>query len=255
MLPDPDRPSLVAILRPGPHSEADEHTAMLHAEIERRRTHRAGFADLPVSEQVLEGVIAQAGAEAATLTAVHSPAAARTLAALTCAAQEIQSQDRRFSLEVMRWARPPGSTRADGVPAGAYPRETVPAEPHFAQRDYADGHAWGCDTDQGMGTSTGIVAVLTTPGDTRLEWVIAGQALQRALLHASAYGISAAFHTQALEMPLLREVIRQELCSGEHPQMIMRLGITPDEAPAVRRPLTETLEEDPTPRPRAPWAG
>ncbi|GAT69517.1 nitroreductase [Planomonospora sphaerica] len=255
VLPDPDRPSLLATVRPGPHVAADEHTALLRAEIERRRTHRAGFSDVPVSDELLEELVAQPAAEGATLTVVRSPAAVRVLAALTAAAQEIQSQDRRFSLEVMRWARPSASPRADGVPADAYPREAATTEPHFAQRDYADGHGWGSDADQRMATSTGTVAVLTTSDDTRQAWICAGQALQRMLLHASAYGVSAAFHTQALEMPLLREVLRQELCSGEHPQMIMRLGIALDEAPTARRPLAETLEEDPGPRPEAPGAG
>ncbi|MBG0817902.1 nitroreductase family protein [Planomonospora sp. ID82291] len=247
VLPDPDRPLLLATVRPGPRIAMDEHTALLHAEIERRRTHRAGFSGLPVADELLEDLAAQAETEGAVLTVVRSPAGVRVLAALTAAAQEIQSQDRRFSLEVLRWARPPGSTRADGVPADAYPRETAPTEPGFAQRDYADGHGWGREADQSLAASTGAVAVLTTSDDTRQAWLSAGQALQRVLLHASAYGASAAFHTQTLELPLLREVIRQELCSGEHPQMIMRLGIALDEAPGVRRALSDTLEEDPPP--------
>ncbi|MFC4059245.1 Acg family FMN-binding oxidoreductase [Planomonospora corallina] len=244
VLPDPDRPSLVATVRPGPAVEPDEHTRMLRAEIERRRTHRAGFADLPVSDELLDDLSVQALTEGATLTPVRAPAAVRVLGALTVAAQEIQAHDRRFGLEVIRWGRPPGSTRSDGVPADAYPREAVQTEPHFAQRDYAGEHAWGYEADRNAAASTGVVALLTTPGDTRREWVAAGQALQRVLLHASACGVSAAFHTQALELAHLREVLRQELCSGEHPQMIMRLGITLDTPPETRRRgLAETLEE------------
>nr|BFE79793.1 hypothetical protein GCM10020093_023940 [Planobispora longispora] len=159
------------------------------------------------------------------------------IAALTSAAQEVQSRDRTFSLELIRWARPPGGTRRDGVPAEGYPREPGRTTPHFAQRDYAQGRPWGNDDDQSMSTSTGVVALLTTRGDSREDWIAAGQALQRVLLHASAHGVGAAFHTQSLEMFHLREFLRQELCSDEYPQMITRLGFSFDEGASTRRPV------------------
>ncbi|MFC7641862.1 hypothetical protein ACFQX6_13390 [Streptosporangium lutulentum] len=95
------------------------------------------------------------------------------LAAITCAAQDVQSQNRLLSLELIRWARPPGSSRKDGVPAESYPREPRRTRPHFAQRDYAHGHPWGSDADQFFSASTGVVAVLTTKGDSRQDWIAA----------------------------------------------------------------------------------
>ncbi|MEV7007524.1 nitroreductase family protein [Streptosporangium sp. NPDC051022] len=243
VLPDPDRPALLATVRLGESAEADEHTRTLCARIEHRRTHRAGFTETPVPDQLVDELVQQAAAEGARLTPVRSEAAVRALAALTEAAQEVQSQDRLFTLEVLRWARPPGSTRAEGVPAEAYPREPRRTRPHFAQRDYAHGHSWGGESDRSAATSTGLVAVLTTLSDSREDWITAGQALQRILLHADAHGVRAAFHTQPLEMFHLREFMRQELLSGEYPQMIMRLGFTPDEGRSVRRPIAEVLEE------------
>ncbi|GAA2899054.1 nitroreductase family protein [Streptosporangium fragile] len=243
VLPDPDRAALLATVRMGPAIVADEHTGLLYAEIEHRRTHRAGFTDLPVPDRLVEELVAQASAEGARLTPVRSAAAVRVLAALTCAAQDVQSQDRLLTLEVVRWAQPPGSHRGDGVPAQGYPREPRRTHPHFAQRDYAHGHPWGSGADQFFSASTGLVTVLTTVTDSRRDWITAGQALQRVLLHASAYGVSAAFHTQALEMFHLREFLRQEVCSEEYPQMIMRLGVTFDRSEGVRRPVDEMLEE------------
>ena len=196
-----------------------------------------------MAERLVEAFVDQASAEGARLTPVRSEAAIRVLAALTCAAEDVQSQDRLLTLEMIRWAQPPGSPRKDGVPARSYPREPRRTQPHFAQRDYTHGHPWGDYSDQFLAASTGTVAVLTTPSDSREDWIAAGQAVQRVLLHASAYDVSAAFHTQALEMFHLREFLRQELLSGEHPQMIMRLGFTPDEGESVRRPVAEVLEE------------
>jgi hypothetical protein len=243
VLPDPDRPSLLATIRLGSAIQPDEDTRLMHEQIERRRTHRAGFTGVSVPEGLIEALVREAGTEGARLTPIRSEAAIRVVAALTNAAQDVQSQDRVFSLEVIRWARPPGSDRRDGVPAQAYPSEPTRTNPRFAQRDYARGHPWGTDADQLTSTEAGVVAVLTTPGDSREDWVNAGQALERVLLHACADGVSAAFHTQALEMHHLREFLRQELCSGEYPQMIMRLGVTSDESAAMRRPMSEVLEE------------
>ncbi|MFF4624510.1 Acg family FMN-binding oxidoreductase [Nonomuraea jabiensis] len=242
VLPDPERLALLATVRLGEGSAPDEHIAALNAEIEHRRTHRAGFTDLPVPDRLVETLVQQAAAEGARLTPVRAPEAIRAVAALTDAAQNVQSRNRLLALEVIRWARPPGSARTDGVPADAYPAEPAKTHPSFAQRDYAWRHDWGTTAGRAAPTSTGVVALLTTPGDSRQEWIAAGQALQRVLLHAGTYGVSAAFHTQALEMHHLREFLRQELCSGDYPQMIMRLGITFDAKGAVRRPLSDVVE-------------
>ncbi|GAA3012731.1 Acg family FMN-binding oxidoreductase [Streptosporangium longisporum] len=243
VLPDPDRPVLVAIVRAGQAVTADDDTRLLYAEIERRRTHRAGFTDLPVPDRLLRALAARAGTEDAHLHLVSSEAETRILAQITGAAQDALSRDRPADLEVARWARRPGSGRTDGVPATGYPREPRVTRPHFAQRDYAHGHPWGGDDDQFFSTSTGVVAILTTSGDRRPDWVGAGQALQRLLLHACAHGVSAAFHTQALENPHLRAFLSEELCAGRHPQMIMRLGVTFDGSSAVRRPVGDILDE------------
>ncbi|MEV0584532.1 nitroreductase family protein [Nonomuraea sp. NPDC050310] len=238
--PDPDRPSLLALVRPVDAIEADEHTRLLGEQIKLRRTHRAGFTTLPVPDRLVDMLTRQAAAEGARLVPFREPPELAIVAGVTRAAQGAQSRDRLSALEVSRWARPPGSSRTDGVPARAYPREATRGG--FAQRDYARGHDWGYTADQRLSDSAGVVALLTTTGDAREDWLAAGQALQRILLHAAAYGLSAAFHTQALEFPLLRAFLSAELCDQAHPQMIMRLGFTFDDTTGVRRPLSEVLE-------------
>src|SRR5690606_24158348 len=148
--------------------------------------------------------------------------------------------DPAYDAEVMRWAPAPGSSRPDGVHAGSYPREDEPTEPHVAARDFARGLGWGTPSDSEAGSgrlTVGTVAALTTRSDGPEDWLRAGRALQRMLLRAQAGGgVSAAFHTQPLEIPELREVIRSRLCGGEHPQMLLRLGMAESERTTVRRP-------------------
>ncbi|GAA0997112.1 NAD(P)H nitroreductase [Acrocarpospora macrocephala] len=246
-LPDPDRPALLATVRIGPAEAVDEHTEVIRSEIPRRRTHRAGFSGRRVPEHLLDALVGEAEREGARLTPVGAEAAIRIVAALTTAAQEVQAQDRDFSLEMIRWGRPPGSKYRDGVPADAYPQQARRTHPHFAQRDYARGQGWGNPDDQPMATDTGVVALLTTRSDTRADWLRAGQALQAVLLHAAAAGVAAAFHTQALEHPQLRDFIRARLCSGEFPQMVMRLGYPTTRTRGVRRPLADVLDEGGSP--------
>ncbi|MEU8194165.1 nitroreductase family protein [Microbispora amethystogenes] len=242
-LPNPEGPMLLATVRVRPGREPGEHTRLLYGEVQRRRTHRAGFTALPMPDPLIDALVREAAAEGAHLAPVRSEAPARVLAALTGAAQDVQAQDRQFVLELTRWARPPGSVRRDGVPVAGYPtdpRRTYPQ--HFASRDYSRGHEWGAAPEERVSTSTGLVALLSTPGDAREDWLTAGEGLQRMLLHASAYGVSVAFHTQALEMCELREFIRRHLCSGEAPQMIMRMGFVLDESESVRRTPSDVLE-------------
>ncbi|MDF5754252.1 hypothetical protein [Spongiactinospora sp. TRM90649] len=243
VLPDPDRPALVARVRAGDFAVPDETSRLLNAEIERRRTHRAGFTSLPVPERLVRDLERQAVAEGARLRVIRDAGDVRLLAAVTEVAQLVQARDRQAGLEVVRWSRPPAAARRDGVPADAYPRSGARTEPRFAQRDYAWRHGWGSPDDQRFSTAPGVTAVLTTQGDDRESWITAGEALQAVLLRASGRGVSAAFHTQPLEIASLRELIGQVVCLGEHPQMIMRLGITFDHVATVRRSVAEMTEE------------
>lgn len=88
---------------------------------------------------------------------------------------------------------------------------------------------------------TGLMALIVTQHDTREDWLRAGQALQRVLLHAAAHHVMAAFHTQPLELPYLRAQVRTQVADGQFPQMILRLGPATPGRPAPRRPAVDVL--------------
>ena len=48
-------------------------------------------------------------------------------------------------------------------------------------------------------------------------------------------------HTQPLELPELRKLIRVQLAGGSYPQMIVRLGRTSQTISSVRRPVRDVL--------------
>jgi hypothetical protein len=86
-----------------------------------------------------------------------------------------------------------------------------------------------------------VVAILTTGGDRPGDWVSAVQALQRVLLFLTSCGLSAALHTQPLEVPELREFTRTQFCEGKYPQMVIRFGATSQETVSVRRLVEDVL--------------
>ncbi|GAB1821692.1 Acg family FMN-binding oxidoreductase [Herbidospora sp. RD11066] len=238
-LPDPDRPGLVATVRLGPEEPAPADICAIRDEIPRRRTHRGGFTHRPVPDDLVGRLVGLAALENVRLMPLRPDGDVRIMAALTTVAQELQARDPDFEREMIRWGLRPGSPRGDGVPADSYPRRDPDVPLEFAPRDYSRGQGWGGDTERAA--ETGVVVVFSTTGDEPPDWVRAGQALESVLLYASSAGVRAAFHTQALEYPLLREFVRRELCSGEYPQVVVRLGYPAGTGTAVRRPLVEVL--------------
>lgn len=72
--------------------------------------------------------------------------------------------------------------------------------------------------------SVRCVLLLVTDGDELADWLRAGQALQRVLLTATASWLQARFHNRVLELPVLRAQVRERLCPGRAPQMVLELG-------------------------------
>jgi hypothetical protein len=90
-----------------------------------------------------------------------------------------------------------------------------------------------------------VVALLMMDGDLPADWLAAGMALQRVLLCAAEANVSAAFHTQPLELPELRDFIRTRFCGGAHPQMLMRLGHAEGRSgSSVRRADADIMREE-----------
>ncbi len=103
------------------------------------------------------------------------------------------------------------------------------------------GYAWFEENPQ--------LAVLSTAGGTRKDWMHAGQGLQRVLLTATAHGIAAAPLTQPLETAdawLVRDP-REEAVSQPH--MILRLGYGLSVSATPRRPVSDVLDEPQEPLP------
>ncbi|WP_033423985.1 Acg family FMN-binding oxidoreductase [Actinomadura flavalba] len=241
LLPDPDRPHLLAEVERGAARPPEPSDLRLFAQVRTRRTHRGGFLAEDVPAALIAELVRDADLEGARLVPVSDAADRAALAALTQVAEHVLGRVPALARELARWAPAPGSSRADGVHPGAYPAAPARTEPHFPARDFARGRAWGAADDPGDGT--GAVLLLTTTGDDPADWLRAGQALQRVLLRAADAGLAAAFHTQALELDDLRAFLERHFTGGAHAQMLLRVGRTGTAPPPpVRRPLADVLD-------------
>ncbi|MDR2985703.1 MAG: nitroreductase family protein [Nocardiopsaceae bacterium] len=244
MLPDPDLPNLVARIRYGTDQVAPvDYERELFAEITRRHTHRGGFDPEPMPASVITVMRAEASRENATLAIMTDEAQREVLAAAVETAERAVHLDAARMREQARWSLPPGSSRRDGVPVTAYPARPEKTQPSFPARDFAHGRGWGLPPSGTAAVirSAGLVTVLTTRYDRPEDWVNAGQALQRVLLAATSCGLTAALHSQPLEVNELRSFISTVLCGGAYPQMVIRLGSTGQTSASVRRSVEEVL--------------
>jgi hypothetical protein len=83
--------------------------------------------------------------------------------------------------------------------------------------------------------------VLITAGDRPADWLRAGQAMPRLLITAATRWVFASLHTQALEIPAARALIRSRLGLPGEAQMLLQLGRSGTTRPTPRRPAREVL--------------
>jgi hypothetical protein len=243
LLPDPSHPDLLAEVRWGSFTPPAPGEEALYRSIPLRHTHRGPFtAGMPPALAL--DLVRVARQEQAELRVIYDTGLHRPLAGLIHAAEFTQRTCPRLAAERVRWVRPPDDPRLDGVPTSAYPVQPDGLE--FATRDFACGTGWGHAVGRRPDSlhALGVVALLSVREDRRLGWLLAGQALQRLLLHATAHGVGAAFHTQPLELPWTRERIRTEFTGGAYPQMLLRLGCGGHSAATPRRPVADMLSAE-----------
>lgn len=240
LLPDSSRPSLVARVHAEGLASATRMESELLAAIPHRHTHRGPFSPGEVPVRLLQALQTDAAAEGAVLTLVSEPRVIAQLTRLIAVAAEEQAASPDIVAESAAWARPAGSDAHDGVPARArVDLETEPAATRLPQRDFGEP---GVESRSGEPPS--VTAVLSTSGDTPVDWLRAGQAMHRLLLHAATRWVFAGLQSQPLETENRRGQVAALLRLRDYPQMLLQFGRA-NIAPATpRRPPAELIYED-----------
>lgn len=241
VLPPRAKHDLIARIQLGPKVPMTAREWALLTAVAHRHTHRGPFSPEPLPRGLLVGMQRDAVAEGASLVLLTRPGPLQQLARLVAMAERWQRENPVLRAERRRWTRPSDSAARDGVPASAYPAMPVRPPGGLAIRDFDLGRGWGQLV--GGGSPPAMTAVLTTRGDSRLEWLRAGQALHRLLLHGASRWVFASLHTQPLELAPLRGELRTRLALPGAPQVLMQLGRSETTQATARRPVSELLIE------------
>lgn len=236
LLPDPSAPLLLATVRFGGHYQAEESERKLYAAIWRRHTNRQPYSEEPVPPAVLAEMAGAARAEGAILQFLDHLETKRVLH-LVADAESAQLADPAYRAELARWVG--GEREHDGIPSSALgpraPDRLTPVRDFTPEPTEPVRYARFEATPQ--------LAVLSVRVGGRMDWIRAGQALQRVLLTATIAGIATCPLTQPLETADAW-LVRDPRSESEEPQMIVRLGHAPEVPPTPRRPVSDILLND-----------
>lgn len=224
LLPDPDDPALLASVEvvTGRVRRPTAVEQELYDAIPRRHTYRWPFTGRRVADSILVELAAAAAKESGWLRMLYPFQVTSWLQAAGQAEREL-ARDSLYVAELRHWTS--GAGPGLGVPAAAYGPRPVPASVDPPIRDFS--------LDPGDGRpvahfeSHPQLLSLATEEDRPLDWLRAGQALQRALLTAVRYGVAASFLTQPLELADQRHQRRGWPSAwpfDETPQMLIRVG-------------------------------
>lgn len=210
----------------------------LFAAIPHRHTNRMPYEDRPLPSSVVEAMSEAARQEQANFYVVNEPSERRRLVDLIHDGDAVQSA--QVMAETREWTAVPDS-RSDGIPVAAL--GPLPQQSSTPYRDLAPGRKIS-----GRGFAVfehdPALAVLTTERDHPVDWVVAGQALQRVLLVATVEGLVATFANQPLEAPQLRWLVRDPDQPIGFPQMLFRIGYAPAAPATPRRPVQDVIVTD-----------
>lgn len=185
--------------------------------IHHRTSNRRPFLDRPVSTVERTAMSRAAGVEGGFLKWLDGPGETSRFTGLLRRAEAAQAADPSFRAELRRWVSRPVE-RGDGVPWEAAPMRPT-QDDVLALRDFHGDAAVERPFEHDP-----QIAILTSYGDTAVDHLRAGQALQHVLLVATLSGVSTSFITQPLEHPDSRDAVRELVGRHLHPQVALRVG-------------------------------
>jgi nitroreductase len=241
LLPDPAQLRLLARVQSGRWRSVPMNSLEVRmlAAMPHRHTHRGAFEPGPLPAGLLPGLQNDAFVEGAELAFIPPGLGFQRLAGLVGSAARRGDLDQRAAATIRQWTRAAGRPERDGIPATALAARPAPRAPagRLPQRDFDLGRNLGLLPAEGAPPAA--TAVLLTRCDRRADWLHAGQALHRMLLHAASEWVFASLYTQPLEDPATRVLIPDQLGIPGHPQMILQFGRAETTAATARRPADE----------------
>jgi nitroreductase len=216
----------------------------LVAAMRERHTDRRPFQARPLDGADLAALRGAAEAEAAWLTSFDDPDLRIEAAVLLAHADWIETHDPAYVAELRRWSRTePGA--ADGIPRTAVAAGDDVRRSEFVLRDFDVAGTPGVRFET-LAVERPTVVAIGTDADRPADRLLAGAALGRVLLAATARGAAASPLGQAVDVASARELLRQAAGGTGHIQMLLRVGYPEPGAgplePTPRREVDDILD-------------
>jgi nitroreductase len=235
LVPDWREPDLLARVSVGPQRPPTPVQTALYGAIGKRHSNRSPFLDTAVPADVRARLIQAARAEGAWLDLLIGPQALAMVAELVRAADRVLVSDDAYRDELARWTRHEGKA-ADGVPSDVGGPAPEPYD-LLPQRDFhGRPRALGRDYE-----SDPLIGVIGSNGDSPLDDLVAGQALQSVLLTATCAGLATSLISQPIGVARIREQLRIGLRRYGTPHMLLRTGYGVPGSPTPRRPIADVM--------------
>ena len=243
-LPDPERPDLLARIRPVARAVVDRPVVERAEAAERRHTERRPFLVEPVADEAIRSLLAAATDADVYAYAVQRADEQLDLAVVFSWADGVELADPAYRAELAHWTR--AADAPDGVPAAAVPHVSAGAPRHtdVPVRDFEAGMTGGQPLVD-LVDERPLYIVLFSTADDRAARLRAGEAYARVSVEAERLGLASSAMTQAVDLPAVRERFRMLMGWPDHPQMVLRVGHPqpgPTPPPTGRRPLTAVFQ-------------
>ena len=203
-LPDPDRPDLLARIRPVARAAVDRSVVERAEAAERRHTERRPFLVEPVADEAIRSLLAVATDAGVYAYAVQRGDEQLDLAVVFSWADGVELADPAYRAELAHWTRAAGGP--DGVPAAAVPHVPAGAPRHtdVTLRDFEAGITGGQELTEVVDERP-LYIVLFSTADDRAARLRAGEAYARISVEAERLGLASSAMTQAVDLPAVRE--------------------------------------------------
>lgn len=237
-----NEPERLAGLRIVGRTSADPVAVRLLEAADRRHTDRRTVPGAPLDTHRLRPIEDAVTAEAVQLHVLRSDQV-YLLARTTDLAHTAEARESAWRVELAGLV---GGDRAAGrgIPDAAIPRQVAwlrAPERHFGR----DGFTLINESHHQAAT----FAILHGSGDSRLDWLRAGEALSAGWLTATEFDVALLPLSAMIEVPATREAVSRLLPGRDRPYLVLRLSTLGPYAgsrlPSPRLPLRDVLDSDP----------
>ncbi|WP_029896775.1 Acg family FMN-binding oxidoreductase [Nocardia brasiliensis] len=236
-LPQPRCPELLAALEFRPLSGPLNRTAARVRAIPRRHTDRLPMLPPEDWPDVLATARELARPHQVAVDEITDENRPR-LADATRHITALRRHDTAYQDELHWWS---GASESRGIPTAALASSAEAARTNVARAfpfaPYANRRADLEDRSR--------LLLLSTAGDSRTQWLHTGEALSNILLECTARGLATCELTHLTELVTTRSMLAELLSRPGAAQVIVRVGIAPDETGVTwspRRPLSEVFD-------------